>query len=64
MKEKKKRQASRGLTRREFIKKTGAAGAALGAAAMVPSFTSKALAAKRDYILIGHPNPSTGPLAG
>ncbi|MBW1772375.1 MAG: ABC transporter substrate-binding protein [Deltaproteobacteria bacterium] len=58
----KKRNQS--ITRREFIKKTGVAGAAIGTAAMVPSFARKALAAKRDYILIGHPNPSTGPLAG
>jgi branched-chain amino acid transport system substrate-binding protein len=64
MKEKKKRQASRGLTRRDFIKKTGVATAALGAAAVVPSFATKAFAAKRDHILIGHPNPSTGPLGG
>ncbi len=61
---KEKRQTSKGLTRRDFIKKTGVAGAALGAAAIVPSFARKAFAAKRDYILIGHPNPSTGPLAG
>jgi len=53
-----------GITRRDFIKKTGVAGAALGAATMVPSFARKALAAKRDFILLGHPNPSTGPLAG
>ena len=64
--ERKKRleNKGKGLTRREFVKKTGAAGVALGAAAMVPSFARRALAAKRDYILIGHPNPSTGPLAG
>ena len=53
-----------GLTRRDFLKKTGVAGAALGAATVVPGLARKALAAKRDYILIGHPNPSTGPLAG
>jgi branched-chain amino acid transport system substrate-binding protein len=55
---------SKDLTRRDFIKKAGVAGVALGTAAVVPSFTKKAYAAKRDYILIGHPNPSTGPLAG
>ena len=64
MSSQKKKGQAEGVTRREFIKKTGVAGAALGAAAMVPSFATKALAAKRDYILIGHPNPSTGPLAG
>lgn len=62
MSHKKKVRAS-GFTRREFIKKTGMAGAALGATAVVPSFIRKAHAA-RDHILIGHPNPSTGPLAG
>ena len=58
------KKRNQGITRREFIKKTGVAGAAVGTAAIVPSFARKALAAKRDYILIGHPNPSTGPLAG
>ena len=60
MKEKK----NKGITRREFIVKTGVAGAALGAAVMAPSLATKAFSAKRDFILIGHPNPSTGPLAG
>ncbi|MBW1944372.1 MAG: twin-arginine translocation signal domain-containing protein, partial [Deltaproteobacteria bacterium] len=36
----KKRNQS--ITRREFIKKTGVAGAAIGTAAMVPSFARKA----------------------
>lgn len=49
-------------TRRDFIKKVGVAGAALGASAILPPIT-KAMAAKRDHILIGLPNPSTGPLA-
>ncbi len=53
-----------GITRREFIKKTGVAGAAIGAGAVLPPFARKARAAKRDYILIGRPNPNTGPLAG
>lgn len=54
----------KGVTRRDFIKKTGVISAGLGAAAVVPSFARKAFAANKDYILIGHPNPSTGPLAG
>jgi len=58
------RKGKSGITRREFIKKTGVAGAAIGAATVLPSFAGKARAAKRDYILIGRPNPSTGPLAG
>jgi branched-chain amino acid transport system substrate-binding protein len=53
-----------GMTRREFIKKTGAAGVVLGAAGMLPSFAGVAKAQQRDFILIGRPNPSTGPLAG
>jgi branched-chain amino acid transport system substrate-binding protein len=61
---KNKKSRPRGLTRREFIKKTGMAGAAIGAATVAPSFVRKALAQTRDHILIGHPNPSTGPLAG
>jgi len=59
-----KEKKGKGISRRDFIKKTGIAGAALGAAALAPSIAGRALAAKRDYILIGHPNPSTGPLAG
>ena len=52
-----------GITRRDFMKKAGVAGAALTASAIVPSLARRAFAAKRDYVLIGHPNPSTGPLA-
>ena len=64
MPRKKKEQVKSGLTRRDFIKKTGMAGAALGAAAVVPSFAKKSFAAKgRDYILIGRPNPTSGPMA-
>src|SRR5512143_257843 len=54
-----------GFTRREFLKTTGVAGAALGATAAVPSIVRNVYAQqKKDFILIGHPNPSTGPLAG
>ena len=50
-----------GMTRREFMKKTTIAGAALG----VPMLGRRAFAAKkRDYILIGQCNPSSGPLSG
>jgi branched-chain amino acid transport system substrate-binding protein len=58
------RKEPKGLTRRDFIKKAGVAGAVLGTAAVVPSFARKTYAADKDYILIGHPNPTTGPLAG
>jgi len=54
----------KGLTRRDFIKRTGALGAALGATATLPRFLREASANGRDHILIGRPNPSTGPLAG
>jgi branched-chain amino acid transport system substrate-binding protein len=56
-----KGKAKKGMTRREFMKKAGVAGAGL---ALAPSLAGKTFAAQRDYILIGHPNPSTGPLAG
>jgi len=58
------KREKKGITRREFVKKTGVAGAALSAAVMAPSLVKKAFSAQRDHILIGHPNPSTGPLAG
>jgi branched-chain amino acid transport system substrate-binding protein len=49
-----------GMTRREFIQKTTIAGAALG----IPAFTRRAFAAKkRDFILIGRVNPTSGPLS-
>ena len=64
MSDKKKNRRTRRITRREFIKKAGMAGAAVGVASTVPSFARRVFAAKRDHILIGHPNPSTGPLAG
>ena len=49
-----------GITRREFMKKTTIAGAALG----LPTFTRRAFAAKkRDFILIGRVNPNSGPLS-
>jgi branched-chain amino acid transport system substrate-binding protein len=61
---KKKKQESKGLTRRDFIKTVGVAGAALGAARIVPSLAKKSFAAKgRDYILVGRPNPTTGAMA-
>jgi branched-chain amino acid transport system substrate-binding protein len=50
-------------TRRDFMKQVGASGAFLGVASMVPGFSGRAHARSRDYILIGHPNPSTGPIA-
>ena len=54
----------RGISRREFLKKTGQGAVALGAASMVPKLAKPAFAAKKDHILIGHPSSMTGPLAG
>lgn len=52
------------LNRREFVKKTAiAAGTVLAAANSLPKLSRTAEAASRDYILIGRPNPTTGPLA-
>ena len=48
MVKKEKNQNSSGFTRRDFIKKTTVAGAALGAATMMPSLAKRAFAAKRD----------------
>jgi branched-chain amino acid transport system substrate-binding protein len=48
------------VTRRNFIKTVGAAGVATMGAGLLPR---SSLAAKRDYILVGHPAPATGPIA-
>src|SRR3974377_832289 len=60
MTDEKKVTGKPGITRREFMKKTTIAGAALG----LPTFTRRAFAAKkRDFILIGRVNPTSGPLS-
>ena len=51
------------LNRREFVKKTAITAGTVYAASNFPSFIGSARAADRDHILIGRPNPSTGPLA-
>jgi branched-chain amino acid transport system substrate-binding protein len=48
------------ITRRRFIKLAGSAGVATIGASMFPRISR---AAQRDYILVGHPMASTGPLA-
>ncbi len=48
------------VTRREFLKKGGTAGAAIGAVSVFPSLVTRGSAARRGHILIGHPNPRTG----
>lgn len=50
------------ITRRRFIKNMAVAGAAISATTILPTMAKKSFAA-RDHILIGRPNPTTGPLA-
>jgi branched-chain amino acid transport system substrate-binding protein len=50
----------KGVTRRDFIKTVGAAGVATLGTGLLPR---RSLAAKRDYILIGHPIAATGPIS-
>jgi branched-chain amino acid transport system substrate-binding protein len=49
-----------GVTRRDFVKKVITAGAVVAGAPLLPRLSR---AAARDYILIGHPAPATGPIA-
>jgi branched-chain amino acid transport system substrate-binding protein len=56
----KKEVWQKGVTRRDFIKTVGAAGVAAAGTGLLPRSSR---AAKRDYILIGHPAPATGPIA-
>ena len=51
------------LSRREFIKKTGALGATIAITGGLSTLAKPAQGQARDHILIGHPNPSTGPIA-
>jgi len=60
----KEKKKNKDITRRDFIKKVGKTTTAIGAASILPRIVRPALAAKKDYILIGRPNPSTGPIAG
>ena len=57
-------RGKKGMTRRDFIKKVGVGSAALGMASMTPHILRPAMAAKRDYILIGRPETITGPISG
>ncbi len=57
------RDKSKNLTRRSFIQKVGKGTAIVGAASVLPGAAKTALAAGKDHILIGRPNPGTGPLA-
>jgi len=49
-----------GVTRRKFIKIVGSAGIVAAGGSLLPRISR---AAARDHILIGHPTPSTGPIA-
>ena len=51
------------MNRREFVKTTAITTGSVIAASQFPHFIGSAQAASRDHILIGRPNPSTGPLA-
>lgn len=60
--EKKTRQ--KGMNRRDFMKKSAVAvGAAVTSGLILPRIVKPARAASRDHVLIGRPNPTTGPLA-
>lgn len=62
-KEKKQKRPER-LDRREFIKKSAiAVSAMMTGGVAVQKMVRPARAAGRDYILIGRPNPATGPIA-
>lgn len=53
-----------GMNRREFMKKGAMVmGAAMTSGLVLPNLVGKAQAARRNYILIGRPNPTTGPIA-
>ena len=52
------------ISRRQFVKKAGQAGLTVALSGAVPGLVRTArAAAKKEFILIGHPNPSTGPIA-
>ena len=51
------------MNRRDFMKKVGYTTAAIGMSSLAPKLLKEAVAADRDYILIGRPHPATGPVA-
>ncbi len=50
-------------TRRDFLKKGGAAAVGAGALSMASTFRGLSHAAEKEYIVIGRPNPSTGAIS-
>jgi branched-chain amino acid transport system substrate-binding protein len=63
MDEKKVKKNVGSMNRREFVKKSAITAGTVIAASNIPDFVRPARAASRDHILIGRPNPATGPLA-
>jgi branched-chain amino acid transport system substrate-binding protein len=53
----------RKITRRDFIKEVGKGAAAISVASVASPLVNTAKAAERDYILIGRPDPKTGPIS-
>jgi len=51
------------MSRREFMKKAGTVGATIAITGGLSPIVKPGWAQARDFILIGHPNPSTGPIA-
>ena len=63
-KQKKQKTQQGGVNRREFMKKSAiAVGTVMTSGLTLNGAVKNASAAKRDHILIGRPNPGTGPLA-
>ncbi|MBW2065815.1 MAG: ABC transporter substrate-binding protein [Deltaproteobacteria bacterium] len=61
---KEKRGTKGGIGRREFMKKSAVVvGGAMTSGLVLPGMVGRSRGAKREYILIGRPNPSTGPIA-
>ncbi len=54
---------SKGITRRDFIKKVGYTATAVGISSSVPKLLKPARAAQKAHILVGRPIPTTGPVA-
>ena len=57
------RKDYKNITRRDFIKKVGYTGAAVGISSSMPWLIKPVRAATRDHILIGRVQPTTGPEA-
>jgi len=58
-----KGKKNKAISRRDFIKGVGRSLGAAGVVSLAPHLIKPARAAKRDYVLIGRPDPATGPLS-